>query len=68
MFPNYVFTIPQYRQTGTVEQKVGGGSGFFASSDGLIVTNKHVVEQKDVSYTVFTNDGNKYEAKVISID
>ena len=38
------------------------------SSDGLIVTNKHVVDQKDVEYTVFTNDGKKHVASVIARD
>ncbi|RME60777.1 PDZ domain-containing protein [Candidatus Parcubacteria bacterium] len=49
-------------------QEVGGGSGFLVSEDGLIVTNKHVVLDKDASYTVFTNDGKKYKAKVLARD
>ncbi|MEI8270861.1 MAG: trypsin-like peptidase domain-containing protein [bacterium] len=65
---NFFFNVPQYRQNGTEEKEVGSGSGFFVSSDGLIVTNKHVVDQKDVSYTVFTNDGKKHSAKVLARD
>jgi serine protease Do len=68
LFPGFNFNIPQYRQNGTEKKEVGGGSGFFVSSDGLIVTNKHVVSQTDVDYTVFTNDGKKHEAKVIARD
>jgi serine protease Do len=34
----------------------------------LIVTNKHVVDQKDVEYTVYTNDGKKHAAKVVAQD
>ncbi len=49
-------------------QEVGGGSGFVISSDGLILTNKHVAGDKKASYTVFTNDGKKYEAKILAID
>jgi serine protease Do len=49
-------------------QPVGGGSGFVISSDGLIVTNKHVVEDESATYTVLTNDGKKHEAKVLSTD
>ncbi len=68
LFPGFNFNIPQYRQNGTEKKNIGGGSGFFVSSDGLIVTNKHVVDQKDVEYTVFTNDGKKHLAKVIARD
>jgi serine protease Do len=49
-------------------QEVGGGSGFIISSDGLILTNKHVVSDANASYTVLTNDGKKYDAKVLARD
>lgn len=62
------FQVPHVRQNGTQEQEVGAGTGFFVQSDGLILTNKHVVEQADVSYTVVTNDGKKYPAKVLARD
>ena len=52
----------------TRKQDIGGGSGFIVTSDGLILTNKHVVSEKDASYTVFTNDGKKYDAKVLARD
>lgn len=67
-FPNFFFNTPQYRQNGTEKKEIGGGSGFLVSADGLIVTNKHVVDQKDVEYTVFSNDGKKHIAKVIARD
>lgn len=67
-FPNFFFNVPQYRQNGTEKKEIGSGSGFFISADGLIVTNKHVVDQKDVEYTVFTNDGKKHTAKVVARD
>jgi serine protease Do len=68
LFPDFNFNIPQYRQNGTEKKDIGGGSGFFVSSDGLIVTNKHVVDQTNAEYTVFTNDGKKHPAKVIARD
>ncbi len=62
------FQLSQPCQKGTKLQEVGGGSGFIISSDGMILTNKHVVEDKEASYTVFTNDGKKYDAKVLARD
>lgn len=55
-------------QKGTKLQEVGGGSGFIISADGLILTNKHVVQDTAAEYTVFTNDGKKYSAKVLARD
>ena len=48
--------------------KVGGGSGFFISKDGFVLTNKHVVVDPKADYTVMTNEGKKYHAKVIARD
>lgn len=53
-------------QKGTEKKDVGGGSGFLVSSDGYIVTNKHVVSDTKAEYTVFTNDGKKYKATVVA--
>lgn len=53
----------------TAERRViGGGSGFFVSSDGMIVTNKHVVADADAEYTVVTQDDKRYAATVVSRD
>ncbi|MBL8030091.1 MAG: trypsin-like peptidase domain-containing protein [Candidatus Doudnabacteria bacterium] len=49
-------------------QEVGAGSGFLVSGNGLILTNKHVVSDTKASYTVLTNDGKKYDAKVVALD
>lgn len=49
-------------------QQIGGGTGFIISSDGLIATNKHVVDDEQASYTVVTTDDKTYNAKVLSRD
>jgi len=49
-------------------QETGGGTGFFISSDGYIITNKHVVLEKNVNYTVITNTGKEYVGSVLARD
>ncbi len=50
------------------KQEVASGSGFVITSDGYIVTNKHVIADSKAEYTVFLNDGSKYNAKIIAQD
>jgi serine protease Do len=49
-------------------QEVSGGTGFIISSDGLIVTNKHVVADTTLSYKVVLDDGRIFDAKVQARD
>ncbi|HYF05806.1 MAG TPA: trypsin-like peptidase domain-containing protein [Patescibacteria group bacterium] len=63
-FSDIPMRVPVYRQKGTTKQKVGGGSGFFVTSSGYIVTNRHVVEDTTASYTVLMQNGKTAEAKV----
>lgn len=67
-FGFFGFNAPQYRQNGTEEKEIGGGSGFLVSADGYIVTNAHVVSDKEAKYTVYLNDEAKYDASVVSAD
>ena len=71
-FKPFKFRIPQYRQKGTEKREIGGGTGFIVScqpAEGcLILTNKHVVADKEASYTVLTNEGEKFEAQVLARD
>ncbi len=63
-FPGFYYSCDQTTQ----QTEVGGGSGFIISSDGLIITNKHVAADTEATYTVFTNDGKRYDAKVLGRD
>ncbi|MFA5870697.1 MAG: trypsin-like peptidase domain-containing protein [Candidatus Paceibacterota bacterium] len=48
--------------------EVGGGSGFVIDKSGIILTNRHVIEEKDVFYFVTTHDNSTYEADLIAKD
>jgi serine protease Do len=69
---DYSYYFPSDQATGddgTIKKtEVGGGSGFVISSDGLILTNKHVVADASADYSVILSDGKKYAAKVIARD
>lgn len=62
------FSVPRIREKGTEEQEVGGGSGFLVSSDGLIVTNRHVVDDVDARYSVVLSNGDVYDVEVLDRD
>lgn len=59
---------PESGKVETEKQKIGSGSGFFVSSDGLIVTNKHVVSDEEAEYTVLLGNGDEYQATVLARD
>jgi len=70
-FNNWPFFQNQPQQPQNTEpdwQKVGGGTGFIISSDGYILTNKHVVADSEARYKVTLNDGTEYDATLVGTD
>ena len=55
-------------ERGTRSQEIGGGSGFIVSSDGLIVSNRHVVDDSEAEYTAILPDGRSFQARVVDIN
>lgn len=59
---------PFQGQSDSQEVEESIGTGFVVSSDGLIVTNKHVVSLPNVKYVVITNDDKKHDVANIYRD
>jgi S1-C subfamily serine protease len=64
----FEFKIPQFKQEGYQRMEIGGGTAFFVSEDGILITNAHVVSDEKADYTVLTNDGKRYPAKILAKD
>ncbi len=62
------FQIPRQRQVGTEKQEIGGGTGFFVSADGYLITNRHVVDDTRGEFSVRLNDGTTYPVTVVAKD
>ncbi len=61
-------TIPEDKITsdGTVE--IGGGSGFFVDASGIVLTNKHVIAESNVTYKVTTDGEKTFDAELVARD
>jgi serine protease Do len=68
IFPGVFMQVPIRTQNGTEKKQVGSGSGFLISSNGLIVTNRHVVTDQAGIFDVFLNNGKSYQAQVLVRD
>jgi serine protease Do len=58
---------PDSSATGTYQES-GRGTGFLVSSDGMIITNRHVVSDRNGKYTVFLADDRQFDASILDID
>ena len=64
---NAVVKIDKYSKIGGNNRLSGSGSGFVFSSDGLILTNAHVIENSD-RLNVSLLDGNEFSGETIGMD
>ncbi len=48
--------------------EVSGGTAFFVTEDGYLLTNRHVVDEKDASLFIVKSDGEELSAKLVDID
>ena len=62
------FGMPTPRSQGTEQIKQDIGSGFIVNSNGLIVTNKHVVSDASAKYRIITADNKSYDVAKIYRD
>ncbi len=67
-FGNDGFVFPKIKKGKREMVKIGGGSGFIISPDGIVLTSRHVVEDPDAEYTVIVEPTKKFPAKILARD
>lgn len=54
--------------SGPVRSEQGIGTGFIVDATGIVITNNHVVDNRDIEYTVYTKDKKSYKVEKIDQD
>ncbi|MBI1998914.1 MAG: trypsin-like peptidase domain-containing protein [Parcubacteria group bacterium] len=49
--------VPKFDKNSIQKVKIGGGSGFVVSADGIVLTNAHVVADPKAEYTIILDHG-----------
>ena len=60
------FRVPQPKERR--RREISWGSGFIISEQGLILTNRHIVLDREAGYTVITTDGRRFKAEIVAKD
>ena len=70
MFPfgGQDFMFPMIKGEEKEKTKIGGGSGFIISADGLVLTSCHIINDPKDEYTVILEPDKKYSAKILARD
>lgn len=66
--PFFTQPTPNDGEGKTQQVEVSSGTGFVISEDGLIATNRHVVNNEEATYTVYFQDGTSYEGTLLAAD
>ena len=70
MFPfgGQDFVFPMIKGEEKEKTKIGGGSGFIISSDGLVLTSCHIINDPKDEYIIVLEPNKKYPAKILARD
>ncbi len=66
--PSVVNIVISSADQNGVRTSIASGTGFVVNSDGLILTNRHVVDFQNALYRVYFTDGRRYDATVVAED
>jgi len=70
MFPfgGQDFVFPMIKGEEKERTKIGGGSGFIVSPEGLVLTSCHIINDPKDEYTIVLEPDKKYPAKILARD